>query len=146
MKRLLVIEDGHEYEEFARLFLGEEFSIIGCHCAEEALAAIAKEAPDAILLDLRFDRTPTADLTGSIEVTAERLFAGNTDRAVRYIREQQGALVLSRIREVGCDVPAVFVHDFPKRRLDNLRRMYGAVHAVASFDAAAILAALSAER
>ncbi len=47
---------------------------------------------------------------------------------------------------MGCDAPAVFVHDFPKRRLDNLRKMYGAVEAVASFDAAAILAALGAGR
>jgi len=146
MKRLLVIEDGHEYEEFARLFLGEAFTIVGCHSAEEAVAEIARAQPDAILLDLRFDRTPTEALTGSVEDTAQRLFAGNMDRALRYIREQQGALVLSRVREAGCDAPAVFVHDFPKRRLSNLRRMYGAVEAVPSFDAAAILVALGATK
>jgi CheY-like chemotaxis protein len=146
MKRLLVIEDGHEYEEFAKLFLAEAFHIVGARSAEEALASIAEEPPDAILLDLRFDRTPKELLVGSIEDTAQRLFAGNGERALRYIREQQGALVLSEIRDAGCDAPAVFVHDFPKRRLANLRKMYGAVDAVASFDAAAILAALGAAK
>jgi CheY-like chemotaxis protein len=146
MKRLLVIEDGHEYEEFAKLFLAEAFDIVGARSAEEALASIGERPPDAILLDLRFDRTPKEALIGSIEETAQRLFAGNTDRALRYLREQQGALVLSEIREAGCDAPAVFVHDFPKRRLANLRKMYGAVEAVASFDAAAILDALGAAK
>ncbi len=146
MKRLLVIEDGHEYEEFAKLFLADAFEIVGARSADEALRSIAEGAPDAILLDLRFDRTPKEALIGDVEGTAERLFAGNTERALRYVREQQGALVLSKVREAGCDVPAVFVHDFPKRRLANLRKMYGAVHAVASFDAAAILEALGAAR
>ncbi|RLB53724.1 MAG: hypothetical protein DRJ42_11160 [Deltaproteobacteria bacterium] len=144
MKRLLVIEDGHEYEEFARLFLADAFSIVASHSSEQALAALADASFDAVLLDLRFDRTPAADLTGDIPGTAERLFAGDTARALRYIKEQQGTLVLAQLREAGCDVPVVFVHDFPARRLHNLRRMYGAVAAVPTFDAAAILRALGA--
>ena len=53
--------------------------------------------------------------------------------------DQQGALVLAALREARCDVPAVFVHDFPERRLDNLRKLYGRVGAVGTFDAARIL-------
>jgi hypothetical protein len=40
----------------------------------------------------------------------------------------------------------VFVHDFPPRRLANLRRLYGLVAAVPSFDAAAIVRELGALR
>lgn len=142
MKRLLVVEDGHEYEEFAGLFLAERYSIVACQSGAQALSTLADGLPDAVLLDLRFDRTPAADLIGDIPRTAERLFAGDAARALRYIKEQQGTLVLAELRKAGCDAPVVFVHDFPARRLQNLRRMYGAVAAVASFDAAAILRAL----
>ena len=68
-KTLLVVEDGHEYEEFARLFLGDSFEITACRSAAAAVRAVQAEMPDAMLLDLRFDRTPTEDLTGDIEGT-----------------------------------------------------------------------------
>jgi len=46
--------------------------------------------------------------------------------------------VLAEIRKAGFAQRAVFVHDFPEERLKNLGRLYGDVHAVPSFDAAAI--------
>lgn len=142
MRSLLVVEDGQEYAEFARLFLSDAFEVRATQTAAEALDATREAAPDAILLDLRFDRTPTEDLLGDLEAIAGRLFGGDHTRALRYMQDQQGALILGELRRAGCDAPAVFVHDFPPRRLVNLRKLYGAVDAVASFDAGAIRRAL----
>lgn len=142
MRTLLVVEDGHEYAEFARLFLADSFEVHATQSAAEALAAARDEPPDALLLDLRFDRTPPERLLGDVEAIAARLFGGDRTRALRYVQDQQGALILGDLRRAGCDAPAVFVHDFPPRRLVNLRKLYGAVAAVPSFDAAAIRRAL----
>lgn len=141
MPRLLVIEDGDEYEEFARLFLADRYGdIVAARSGAAALAA----APgcDALLIDLRFERAQPSDLLGDAGDVAKRLFAGDRDRATRWLKEQQGTLILGALREAGHGQPAVFVHDFPPRRLNNLRRLYGKVGAVPSFDAAAIAATL----
>lgn len=143
-RRLLVVEDGDEYEEFAQLFLAHAFDVRGARSAADALAAAREQPPDALLLDLRFDRTPPEALLGDRDQLAERLFGGDRDRALRYMQDHQGALVLGALRDAGVDAPAVFVHDLPARRLANLRRLYGRVEAVASFDAKAILTALEA--
>ena len=142
MRRLLVIEDGHEYEEFARLFLAETFAIRAAHSAREALSMLEVEPADAFLVDLRFERAPVPLLIGNVEQTAKRRFAGDKLRAIRYLKDQQGTLVLGAIREAGHHGPAVFVHDFPPRRLHNLQSLYGNVAAVPGFDAAAIRNAL----
>jgi hypothetical protein len=136
---LLVIEDGTEYEEFANAFLVPPFVVTAAHTAAESLTAMSTRPPAALLLDMRFERTPTEDLLGDVEGTAKRLFAGDRERARRHLVDQQGALVLASLREAGCHAPAVFVHDFPARRLENLRKLYGRVGAVPGFDAALIL-------
>ena len=139
--KLLVIEDGDEYEEFARLFLSERFDpIVSAHSAKEALERV--EGAEALLIDLRFERARVEDLLGDLNDVAKRLFAGDRDRATRWLKEQQGTLILGALREAGHVQPAVFVHDFPKRRLINLGKLYGAVGAVAAFDAKAIVQTL----
>jgi len=145
MKRLLVIEDGDEYTEFARVFLARDFEVRTARSAAESLAAIAAEVIDVLLIDLRFDRAPPESLTGDVEETARRLFAGDRDRALRYLQDQQGSLILAAMRTAGHMQPAVFVHDFAPRRLANLRRMYGRVDAVPDFDVEALRRALGAE-
>jgi hypothetical protein len=142
MARLLVIEDGGEYEEFARLFLADRFDVVTAHTATEALEAAAGGV-DAMLIDLRFERARDEDLIGGVAETAARLFAGDRARAARWLKEQQGTLILSALRDAGHAQPAVFVHDFPPRRLANLAKLYGKVSAVASFDAAAIVRELA---
>ena len=141
MPRLLVIEDGDEYEEFARLFLADRFEVVAAHSADEALEAMRAGA-DAMLIDLRFERANDEDLLGDVGDVASRLFAGDRARATRWLKEQQGTLILGALREAGHAQPAVFVHDFPRQRLENLRRLYGDVRAVPGFDASAIRAAL----
>jgi hypothetical protein len=143
MKVLLVIEDGNEYEEFVRLFLSDTWSVRASHSLAEARAVLAKESVDAMLVDLRFTRSEESDLTGDVASLAASLFAGDREKAAKYVREQQGVLVLAALREGGHAQRAVFVTDFAKRRLANLRSLYGDVAAVPSFDAAAVRAALS---
>ena len=140
MKRLLVIEDGDEYLEFARVFLrGWEL----CPARSGAEALQCAERIDAFFIDLRFERAQPETLVGDLDGTAARLFAGNRGRALRHLQDQQGTLILAQLRAAGHHQPALFVHPFPARRLDNLRRLYGSVEAVPQFDAAAIEAALS---
>jgi hypothetical protein len=142
MNRLLVIEDGTEYSEFARLFLGVDFLVARAQTAAEALALAAAEPVFALLIDLRFDRASPEALIGDVDATATRLFAGDRPRALRHLQDQQGVLILAELRKAGHVQPAVFVHDFSARRLENLRRLYGDVRAVPGFDARALRAAL----
>lgn len=146
MKHLLVIEDGNEYTEFSRMFLRPEFDIHQAQSARGALEELAEAKMTAMLIDLRFDRAPAATLLGDVAATAATMFGGNQGRALRYLQDQQGVLILAELREKGHLQPAVFIHDFPAQRLANLRRLYGAVSAVPTFDAAAIRKALQAGR
>lgn len=140
--KLLVIEDGHEYAEFARLFLSDAYEIHAAHSADGALALLESHGADVLLVDLRFDRAAPEGLVGDVDETARRLFGGDRARALRHLQDQQGALVLGALRTRGFQQRAVFVHDFPPRRLENLRKLYGDVDAVPSFNAAAIRIAL----
>lgn len=150
--RLLLIEDGQEYEEFVRHFLGERFEVVAAHSGAEALArlAAARDASepriDALLVDLRFERARTEDLVGDLPELSRRMFAGDLERARRWAKDQQGTLILGELRKAGHAQRAVFVHDFPPDRLANLRKLYGDVHAVPSFDADAIASALAGGR
>jgi len=143
MKGLLVIEDGDEYVEFARLFLADRFRVLVARNLAAAETCLTDDPGiSALLIDLRFDRAPPETLTGDVGHTASTLFAGDLVRARRYLEDHQGALILAALRQAGHAQPAVFVHDFPPRRLDNLRRLYGRVDAVPTFDAAALRRAL----
>ncbi|MBN8617208.1 MAG: hypothetical protein J0L92_41900 [Deltaproteobacteria bacterium] len=147
--RLLLIEDGNEYEEFARTFLGDRFEIHAVHSGAEACARLEagrrdpSRAIDALLVDLRFERARSEDLVGDLADLGRRMFAGDLERARRWAKDQQGTLILGVLRKAGFRQRAVFVHDFPPDRLANLRKLYGDVHAVPSFDAEAIRRALS---
>lgn len=140
---LLVIEDGSEYEEFARLFLAERFEIRGAHTAVEALAVARGATVVAMLVDLRFERARSEDLVGDVAHVAGRMFGGDHARALRWLKDQQGTLVLGELRKAGFAQRAVFVHDFAPERLANLRKLYGDVDAVPTFDAPAIKNALT---
>ncbi len=143
--KMLVVEDGSEYEEFAKTFLGDRYDVVSVHSAAEALGALRAGPFDALLVDLRFERAPASVLVGDVESTARRLFGGDRTRALRWIKDQQGTLVLAEIRKAGFAQRAVFVHDFPEERLRNLAKLYGDVHAVPGFDAAAIGALFATE-
>jgi CheY-like chemotaxis protein len=140
MRTLLVIEDGDEYAEFARIFLGQHFHIAVAKRCGEALACLRSDPVDALLVDLRFDRAAEADLIGDVAATAERLFAGDKARALRHVQDQQGVLILAALRADGFRQPALFIHEFLPRRWDHLARLYHPVGALPAFDAQAMLA------
>ena len=144
-KEIVIVEDGDEYRAFAELFLSDRCRIRSFPSAEAALLSLAETPADGFILDLRFDRAAEADLTGDVEVTARRLFSGDREQAVSYLKANQGTLVLGALREAGYNGRALFVHDFPAGRLRNLVRLYGDVVAVPSFDAASIKAAFGVE-
>ena len=146
MKQLLVIEDGDEYAQFARALYAGEFVVHQAKTAAATLAILQRQSIDALLIDLRFDFASPQDLIGDVVGTASSLFGGDTRRAVRYLQDQQGVLILAELRKHGYPQPAVFVHDFPERRLQNLRKLYGQVTAVPAFDAAAIRRGLQGVR
>ena len=116
--------------------------IRSAHSAKEALALIDDNPADAFLIDMRFDRASKDQLEGGIEETAKRLFTGDLASALTYLKDNQGTLVLKKLREEGHNQRAVFVHEFARPVLENLKRLYGDVEAVSSFDATAIKHAL----
>ena len=138
MPKLLVIEDGREYLDFALALLQPDFEIVHAQSGLAARELLATQKVDALLFDLRFDRSPADALLGDVAGTAQALFAGDVPRALRYLQDLQGVLILAELRSRGHQQPAVFVHDFTARRLRNLRSLYGDVYAVPGFDAAAI--------
>ena len=81
MRRVLVIEDGTEYAEFARLFLARDFEVTAAQSADAALRVLASQPIDVLLIDLRFDRAPAQILIGDLAASAERLFAGDRARS-----------------------------------------------------------------
>lgn len=144
MSDLLIVEDGTEYLDFFQLFLEEEYRYHHAQAGEAALAVLEAEPVALVVLDMRFERSPAEDLLGDASEVSERYFGGDLARAHRYIEDNQGALILGEMRAHGFDQPVLFVSDMPERKLDNLRKLYGKVHAVPSFDAGVIRRKLEA--
>lgn len=124
LPRVLVVEDGFEYVENLTRFLGDTFSFTRAGDGHEALAMLAETPWDALFLDMRFDRA--SRLLGDREALTAR-FAGDEDRARRFLEENQGAYVLAALRDAGHSQPALFSYDFDgePRRYRNLEGRYG---------------------
>ncbi len=125
--RILVIEDGHEYTETLHRFLADGFTWARAGSGPQALARL-HEGWDAVFLDMRFDRTPEAELLGDVAEVADR-FNGDPIRARRFLADQQGLYILAAIRNAGCAVPVLFSHDFDgaPQRWARLARRYAPV-------------------
>jgi CheY-like chemotaxis protein len=125
LPRVLVVEDGAEYVEgFERLAstrgLGIAFS--RARDLESACAALASSRPDALFLDVVFDRTPEDRLAGDAEALVAR-FGGDRARAVRHLATQQGFYVLDALASLLTGIPVVLAYDFAAepQRLEALR-------------------------
>jgi hypothetical protein len=103
--RFVVCEDGDEYLERFRRFLGEAFDFLPARDYAEAHAAAA--VADAILLDLDFRRTPPEQLVDEQGPAPAPLDAGTRVR----LAETQGILILRRLRAAGVTLPAVLFAD-----------------------------------
>lgn len=122
--RVLVVEDGHEYHQNLSRFLGEELELVRAGDGRAALERLAVERWDVAFLDMRFDRATV--LLGDLEELVGR-FAGDRERARRFLEDNQGAYVLAALREAGHVLPVLMSYDFDgePRRFQNLARRYG---------------------
>jgi len=105
LPRLIVCEDGSEYLDRFRRFLGADFAFVAAADFESA-RALAGSA-DGVLLDLDFRRTPAARLIDERGGAAGIL---DDDRR-RRLSETQGILILRQLRAVGVPLPAILFAD-----------------------------------
>jgi hypothetical protein len=114
--RFIVCEDGAEYIERFRRFLGGSFTFVPAHDlggALDALAAAARGdgAASGLLLDLDFRRTPPDRLVDE----SGRALAGaevHVDEGLRRrLTESQGIFILRALRARGVALPAVLFAD-----------------------------------
>ena len=103
--RFVVCEDGAEYLERFRRFLGESFDFFPARDYAEARAAAA--GADGLLLDLDFRRTPADRLVDEQGPAPAPLDAGTRSR----LAETQGILILRRLRAAGVALPAILFAD-----------------------------------
>lgn len=102
----VVCEDGTEYIERFRRFLGEAFEFVPAGDRAAALAACA--GADGLLLDLDFRRTPADRLVDERGAAAG---AALDDGTRRRLAESQGILILRALRAAGVSLPAILFAD-----------------------------------
>jgi hypothetical protein len=105
-QRFVVCEDGSEYVERFRRFLGDAFELVPAHDYGEARAAADGAA--GLLLDLDFRRTAPERLVNEAGPVGAELDAGTR----RRLSETQGILILRRLRADGVALPAILFADF----------------------------------
>lgn len=123
--RILVVEDGREYVEgFARLAAakGTDAAFVRAASLAEAREALREGRPDAVFLDVVFDRTPEAELAGDLDALVAR-YGGDRARAVRHLATHQGFYVLDALADALAGVRVVLAYDFTgeEKRLASLR-------------------------
>ena len=126
--KVLVVEDGYEYIDTLERFLGEGFSWTRAGSGPEALRLLDGGGFDAVLLDMRFDRVPEADLLGDLAATADR-FNGDPVQARHFLEDHQGNFILAALRASGVGVPVLVSYDFEEepRRWRHLADTFGPV-------------------
>jgi hypothetical protein len=109
--RFVVCEDGAEYIERFRRFLGEAFTFVAANDLAAAEAAVAAtddlDSLDGLLLDLDFRRTTPerlVDERGHAAVAAD-------EGTRRRLAESQGIFILRALRARGVALPAVLFAD-----------------------------------
>ncbi|HQQ79014.1 MAG TPA: response regulator [Thermoanaerobaculia bacterium] len=123
--RILVVEDGREYVEgFARLAAakGSDPAFVHARSLAEAREALREGRPDAVFLDVVFDRTPEAELAGDLDTLVAR-YGGDRARAVRHLATHQGFYILDALADALAGVRVVLAYDFTgeEKRLASLR-------------------------
>lgn len=124
-KTVLVVEDGDEYLDNFRQFVpGPHY--LQAHSGAAALVLLQAHAVDVIVLDMRFDRTPRAQLLGD-HAEATREHGADPERGWRHLAHHQGLYVLAALREAGFgEMPVLLSYDFSRelRRFEFLRRQH----------------------
>ncbi|HXU61691.1 MAG TPA: hypothetical protein VN962_08330 [Polyangia bacterium] len=116
-RTFVVCEDGTEYIQRFRRFLGESFTFVPA--SDFAAARAALPGAHGLLLDLDFRRTPPERLLDEQGRTSAALDGGTRAR----LAETQGILILRRLRAEGVVVPAILFADLDDaRQAEFLRR------------------------
>jgi len=113
-RTVLVIEDGTEYiEAFHRLAAPEsDMEFLRAGCAAEARRALTEGRPDAVFLDVVFDRTPVEELAGDLEELTAR-FSGDRAAALDHVVRNQGFYVADALAPlVPSGVLVLLAYDF----------------------------------
>jgi hypothetical protein len=105
LPRFIVCEDGSEYLDRFKRFLGEDFVFVAARDFESARAAAA--FADGLLMDLDFRRTPADRLIDE----QGRAAVGIDDDRRRRLSETQGILILRQLRAAGVALPAILFAD-----------------------------------
>lgn len=128
MIQVLVIEDGTEYIDAFSRFLTDGFTFTRAGSGPAGLAALRGARYDVIVLDMRFDRAPEAELLGNVDEIADR-FNGDTVQARRFLEDHQGTFVLAALRDAGFTTPVLLSYDFSgePRRWERLAARSGPV-------------------
>jgi hypothetical protein len=111
-----VVEDGTEYIQRFRRFLGESFQFVPA--GDFSMARAAATGADGLLFDLDFRRTPPDRLIDEQGQPAAALDAGTR----RRLAETQGILILRRLRAEAIRLPAVLFADLDDRQAEFLQR------------------------
>lgn len=133
---LLIVEDGDEYLEFfERHLVG--YRLLQAHDAAAAVELLESWAVDVIVMDLRFDRLERERLVGDVLEISRTRFGQDNDltQAWRYMADNQGYLILRKLRAEGFDEATLIIEELPERQVQNLRRLYGPLSVVPEFDA-----------
>jgi hypothetical protein len=104
--RFVLCEDGAEYRDRFRRFLGATFEFVPA--GDHATARAAASEADGLLLDLDFRRTPPERLVGEGGPAVGPLADGER----RRLAESQGILILRLLRAEGVMLPALLFADF----------------------------------
>lgn len=110
---ILIIEDGHEYSDTLQRFVGDQARWTRAGSGPAALSLLGEQAFDAVYLDMRFDRIDDNELLGDLAATIQR--TGDRARAVHYLQENQGAIILSALRRAGHALPVLFSYNFDEQ-------------------------------
>lgn len=121
---VLVVEDGHEYSTNLERFLGDEVRLERAGDGQAALERLDRGGVDAVFLDMKFDR---AERFLGDEAALVSRFAGDAERARRFLEDNQGTYILAALRAAGHALPVLFSYDFDgePRRFRNLAGRYG---------------------
>jgi len=109
-RRLVVVEDGREYSERFRRFLGHQIDFARASSLAEVRVRLSGGC-DGLLLDLDFRRTRPEELVDEQGRTSEDLSEDERRRLV----ESQGIFVLRALRAEGRRQPALLFADIDDR-------------------------------
>ena len=128
LPNVLVVEDGFEYINRSRQWMGDSFVFQRAGSGVEALSLLFEERFDVVYLDMNFHRSPEGELLGDLAAIRAR-FGGDQQRAIDFLSVHQGAYILSAIRAAGFHIPVLFSYDFESeaRRWDQLVAKYGSL-------------------